>query len=153
MADTSAATVVELIARVSNRLRQFMATGMDAADLGGLTMHQARMLGFIEATQDRGVIARDIAEATGTRPASVSPVLAGLEQDGWIERRPDPADSRRKTLHVTPKGYDLVKNFEAGLWSGVEPQIEAALDAADRAALVAALTKLDRHLAEVSPTT
>lgn len=141
------ATLAELLGRVGNRLRQSMGESMDQIDLGGLTLHQSRLVGFIEANEAKGVIARDIAEVTGTRPASVSSLLQGLEQDGWIERRPDPTDSRRKTLHVTPKGRDLVKRYETDIWSASDARLAGALDPDEHATLVALLTKLDQHLA------
>lgn len=138
-------TVAELIGRISSRLRQAMGDAFDSADLGGLTPLQARTVGFIEASEARGLIQKDIADVTGTRPATVSALLSTLERDGWIERRTDPADARRKTLHVTPKARDMVKRFEAGVWASGERQLDV-LDADERRTLVALLTKLDRHL-------
>lgn len=140
------ATLGELFGRVAVRLRQAMAASFDDFDLGGLSPHQGRIVGWIEANEDRGVIQRDVAEITGTRASSVSSLLQGLEQDGWIERRTDPADSRRKTLHVTPKAREVVKRFETRSWDGANAALDS-LDADERATLAALLTKLDRHLA------
>lgn len=142
-------TLGELFGRVSVRLRQAMTASFDDFDLGGLSPHQGRIVGWIEANESKGIIQRDIAELTGTRAGSVSSLLQGLEQDGWIERRTDPADSRRKTLHVTPKARDVVKRFEARSWDGATSALEG-LDAAERATLTALLTKIDRKLAERS---
>jgi MarR family transcriptional regulator, repressor for mepA len=141
-------TVSELLGRVATRLRQTMDTGTDA-DFGGLTPHQARIVGYIEANEDRGIIQRDIAEITGTRPASVSSLLQGLERDGWLERRTDPTDSRRKTLHVTAKARALVKGFERRTWGAIEARIDCFTDE-ERRTLVALLSKLDRHLASAA---
>lgn len=139
-------SVAELIGRISSRMRQAMGDAFDSADLGGLTPLQARTVGFIEASEGRGLIQKDIADVTGTRPATVSALLGTLERDGWIERRTDPADARRKTLHVTPKARELVKRFEANVWASSERQLDV-LDPDERRTLVALLTKLDRHLA------
>lgn len=139
-------TATRLIMRIAQRLRQTMGASFDAADMGGLTPHQARTVGYIEANESRGLIQRDIAEMSGTRPASVSSLLQGLEQDGWIERRVDPSDSRRKTLHVTDKGRDVVHRFEAGLWASVDTGL-AGLTDEENATLVSLLSKVDRHLA------
>lgn len=139
-------SVAELIGRIASRLRQTMGDAFESADFGGLTPLQARTVGFIEAAEGRGIIQRDIADITGTRPASVSALVTTLERDGWIERRTDPADARRKTLHVTPKGRDLVKRFEAGLWARTDRQLDV-LSPDENRTLIALLTKLDRHLA------
>jgi len=127
-----------------------MGDAFESADLGGLTPLQARTVGFIEASEARGLIQKDIADVTGTRPATVSALLSTLERDGWIERRTDPSDARRKTLHVTPKARDMVKRFEAGVWASGERQLDV-LDADERRTLTALLTKLDQHLSGPAP--
>ncbi|GAA3637464.1 MarR family winged helix-turn-helix transcriptional regulator [Microlunatus ginsengisoli] len=141
-------TVSELLGRVAVRLRQTMEIGTET-DFGGLTPHQARIVGYIEANEDRGIIQRDVAEITGTRPASVSSLLQGLERDGWLERRTDPSDSRRKTLHVTDKARALVKGFEQRTWGAIESRIDCFTDE-ERRTLIALLSRLDRHLAASS---
>jgi DNA-binding MarR family transcriptional regulator len=88
---------------------------------------------------------RDIAEATGTRAASISSLLQGLERDGWIVRRTDPEDSRRKTVHVTAKARNLVRRFEAGVWAGSELSL-AGLSPDEQTELIRLLTKLDASL-------
>ena len=138
-------SVAELIGRIASRLRQTMGDAFESADLGGLTPLQARTVGFIEANEKRGLIQRDISDVTGTRPASVSALLTTLERDGWVERRTDPVDARRKTLHVTDKGRELVARFEAGVWASTGRQLDV-LDPDETRTLVALLSKLDRHL-------
>ena len=146
--DETEPSIADLLGRVAVRLRQGMATG-DTEEFGGLTPHQARIVGYIEANEGRGLIQRDIAELTGTRPASVSSLLQGLERDGWIERRTDPADSRRKTLHATDKAADMVRRFESRTWAGADAMI-GGLTADEQRILVRLLVKLDRHLGENS---
>lgn len=139
-------TIAELIGRISARLRQALADSFDSIDTGGLTPAQSRVVGFIEANERRGVIQREIADMTGTRAASVSAMISALESDGWIERRPDPHDSRRKTLYVTDKGRETVKRFEASMWTGVDEHIGGLSDT-ETNTLIELLTKVDRHLA------
>ncbi len=142
----SAAAIAELIGRISLRTRQNMATVMDSVDLAGLTPHQARILGWIEANEASGLIQRDIADVMGTRAASVSSLLQLLERDGWIERRADPSDSRRKTLHTTTKGRAQVKRFESDIWAGSSPQLDTFTEA-EADDLRRLLAKLDQELA------
>lgn len=144
--DENEPSIAELLGRVAARLRQAMGS-VDPESFDGLTPHQARIVGWIEANEDRGVIQRDIAELTGTRPASVSSLLQGLERDGWIERRADPADSRRKTLHATHRARDLVQRFESRTWAGADAVIGGLTDD-ERRTLGRLLVKLDRHLSE-----
>lgn len=141
------AEISELIGRITTRARQGMATAMDQVDLGGLTPHQARILGWIEANEERGVIQRDIADVMGTRAASVSSLLQVLERDGWIERRVDPRDSRRKTLHTTPRGHALVKRVESDIWGSSRLPLDALSDT-EIDQLHSLLAKLDQSLAD-----
>lgn len=142
----SAAQIAELIGRISLRTRQNMATAMDSVDLSGLTPHQARILGWIEANEERGVIQRDIADMMGSRAASVSSLLQVLERDGWIERRADPSDSRRKALHTTDKGRALVRRFESDIWAGASLHLDTFTDA-EADDLCRLLSRLDQEMA------
>ena len=56
----------------------------------GLTRQQAFTLGYIERQQDRGVMAREIAEMSGTTAASVASLIQGLEDRGYLTRDPVP---------------------------------------------------------------
>ncbi len=78
----------------------------------GLTRQQAFTLWYIEEHQDRGVIARELAEMSGTTPASVASLLQGLEDRGLITRSPSPSDSRVKLITVTEEGSGLVVGFD-----------------------------------------
>ncbi|MFT4295897.1 MAG: MarR family winged helix-turn-helix transcriptional regulator [Micropruina sp.] len=139
--------IAELLGRISVRLRQKMSSAMDDFDLHGLTPHQARIVGYIEANEAKGLIQRDLTAITGTRAASVSSMLQALEADGWVERRPDPTDSRRKTVHVTAKARELVTRFESDMWASAEIPPDALTDT-ESAELRRLLTKLDRALAD-----
>jgi len=77
-----------------------------------LTRQQAFTIGYIEEHQDRGVIARELAEMSGTTPASVASLLQGLEERGLITRTPSPDDSRVKLLSVTDEAVRLTEGFD-----------------------------------------
>jgi DNA-binding MarR family transcriptional regulator len=111
----------------------------------GLTMAQARTIGYIEANQDRGVTARELAEISGTTAASVSSLLAGLERAGYIERIPDPGDARSKLLRVLPAGRGLTVGYDE-LMDRFREYMVAPLSAKDRATLVRLLHTIDDHL-------
>ena len=112
----------------------------------GLTGPQARTIGYIEAHEERGITAREIAETFGTTPASVSSLIGGLERGGYVERTTDPHDARSKLLRVLPKGRGLTEGFDEQMEEFKEAMV-APLDAADRATLLRLLTTIDDHLA------
>ena len=48
----------------------------------------------------------DLARADGVKPQSMGATLAALEQEGLIERGPDPADGRQILFHLTELGVE-----------------------------------------------
>jgi DNA-binding MarR family transcriptional regulator len=111
----------------------------------GLTMAQGRTIGYIEANEDRGVTARELAEISGTTPASVSSLIGGLERGGYIERQADPRDARSKLLRVLPRGRGLTQDFDQRMeqWKN---QLLDPLTPDERTTLVRLLTTIDNHL-------
>lgn len=94
--------------RLTTAIRSLAFAQRAAADEwvrdSGLTRQQAFTLGYIDEHQDRGVIARELSEMSGTTPASVTSLLQGLEERGLITRTPSPDDSRVKFVRATAEG-------------------------------------------------
>jgi MarR family transcriptional regulator, repressor for mepA len=110
----------------------------------GLTVEQGRTLGYIEANQDRegGVIMRELAEMSRTTAASVSSLIKGLEQRGYVERRSDPADDRRKQLYVLPEALGMTEGWDR-MVAGIEEELLAPLDESERQTLLELLARID----------
>ena len=132
-------SVPALMGRIMIRMRQH---GDQVTREWGLSPQAGRTLGFIEASEAKGVVQKDLAEASGTRAASVTALVQNLERDGWIERRTDPKDSRRKTLHTTQKARDVIGSW-SGFWEKAEADILSPLEPAERATLIRLLRKID----------
>ncbi|MDR2695992.1 MAG: MarR family transcriptional regulator [Deltaproteobacteria bacterium] len=76
----------------------------------GITNQQARLLGEIyERIESRGEISRKaLGEAMGIRGPSVTSLLNGLENSGFIVRRPGDKDGRTMQLEITAKAMRLI---------------------------------------------
>ena len=48
----------------------------------------------------------DLARAEAMKPQSMSTILAGLEQEGLVERRPHPTDGRQILFSLTAQGVE-----------------------------------------------
>jgi len=66
----------------------------------GMTFTQCKVLVFL--SRNEGTTQAKLAEASDTEPMTLVRVLDRMESDGWIERRPDPADRRAYRLHLKP---------------------------------------------------
>ena len=131
--------------QISSLIRRISMVQWRAADAwireSGLTQIQGRAIGFIDAHQDRGVIARDLAEASGTTAASVASLISGLEERGLVERRPAPDDARRKLLFATPAAVAMTRDFAERMNAAYEAAF-AVLTDDEQDQLVALLTRV-----------
>src|SRR6476619_6339422 len=87
-----------------------------------------------------------IADALGYDRGQLVGLLDELEQRGLIERRRDPADRRRHTVHLTPSGKGTLAELRS-LAGGLEDDFLAPLDDTQREQLHAILLRLaGRHV-------
>jgi MarR family transcriptional regulator, repressor for mepA len=117
------------------------AAGEEWIKESGLTRSQAFTLGYVDEHQDRGVIARELADMSGTTPASVTSLLQGLEERGYITREPSPSDSRVKLIRTTAEGSRIIAGFDAVMTEAQDRQF-SALDDAEQDALIALLERI-----------
>lgn len=53
--------------------------------------------------------AAELGRGLGVSRQAAAKSIAALEELGYVERRSDPSDGRRKQLTVTARGYDMVR--------------------------------------------
>lgn len=111
----------------------------------GLNAAQGRMIGYIYGHQEEGVIQKDLAEVFQRRSASISSMLRGLEEKGYIERVRPAGNERQKNLFVREKGVRLIDEFNANFLA-VEESLKAGLTPQEVETLIALLTKVRNHL-------
>jgi DNA-binding MarR family transcriptional regulator len=131
---------VRLRRAIQRLARQFNTSATDE----GLTPTQASVLALVFG---RGPIAlAELVRLEHINPTMLSRVVGKLDDDGLVERTPDPDDLRSATLRVTPAGSTVHERIKAQRGAAVTAAA-AKLPADEHAALVAALTSLE-HLAE-----
>jgi DNA-binding MarR family transcriptional regulator len=84
----------------------------------------------------------DLATREGVRPPTMTRIITGLEDGGYVQRTVDPADRRASVLAVTPLGNDLVLGTRSARATHLARHL-ARLSADDRGALAAALPVLE----------
>jgi DNA-binding MarR family transcriptional regulator len=87
------------IARLSRRMRAQGGSSLSA------TQHAA----LAAVDRHRSMTPRELAEHEKVQPPSMTPVIAALEEQGLLVRRPHPTDGRQVVLHLTDKGRGLLK--------------------------------------------
>jgi len=77
----------------------------------GLSISHLRLLSLL--APDREVSMRELAEALNVKPPSLTALTRRLVQNGLVERRPHPADSRIILLSLSNRGRQLHRDLEA----------------------------------------
>lgn len=110
----------------------------------GLTLPQCKIVGYL--TRNEGITQTRLAELTDTDPMSLVRALDRMEQDGWVERRPDPADRRAYHLYL----LEPAKQVLSRMWKyGDQARNEALsdLDPEEREQFIALLERIHTTLA------
>ena len=96
----------------------------------GLTRAQWAVLAYLARSE--GTSQAALAEMLEIEPITLVRLLDRLENAGWVERRPDPADRRVRRLYLTETARPLMDQFQE-------------LAAATREAALGGLTEAERH--------
>ncbi|WP_435241661.1 MarR family winged helix-turn-helix transcriptional regulator [Streptomyces cucumeris] len=88
-----------------------------------------------------GISQIDLGEVTGIDVATLAPLVLRLEQRGLLNRDVDPANRRRRQLHLTPAGVAETERI-LPLAEQVDGVMLDGLSTPQRAALLAALRSL-----------
>ena len=77
----------------------------------GLTRAQCRTLGYL--ARNEGINQAGLADLLEIRPMTLVRQIDRMEEAGWIERQPDPADRRARRLYLTAKARPVLSR----IWS------------------------------------
>lgn len=130
-----------LLRQAWHAFRAAMDSALRAHGLSGAQYAVLSVLG-----RDPGLSGADLARVCNTTPQAMNGVLATLERDGLIERRPHPTHGRILQVSLTPEGERRLKKSTPAV-RAVEGSLERGLDGDQLAAikgwLVAAADRLD----------
>jgi DNA-binding MarR family transcriptional regulator len=88
-----------------------------------------------------GTTQQELADNSRVDRSSMVAVLDELEAHGFAERRPDPDDRRKRSIHLTPEGHGKLKEMRV-VARQVGEESFAALTHDERATLLQLLRKL-----------
>ena len=94
--------------------------------------------------------ANSVVERTAMDKVRVSRAVTRLLELGYITRRTDPLDRRRAILDLTASGNNVYRQIVPRALA-VERELLQALDADERTAFEAAISKLESRVAGVAP--
>lgn len=94
-----------------------------------------------------GVSQTDLCERHRLDKGALARVVARLEERGYVERRPDPDDGRRKLLYLTDAGEALRPEIE-DLKARIDRELTAGFSEAEREAFAESLERACRNLTQ-----
>ncbi|MEU9102420.1 MarR family transcriptional regulator [Streptomyces sp. NPDC048361] len=128
----------DVLAGVQRLIRRRLRGGLSAPRLRGAHVELLRLVA------DRpGIGVSAAAKELHLAGNSVSTLVNQLVRDGYMRRETDPGDRRSARLYATPAALGRLGDWQRRRAALVRDQV-ARLDAADRAALAAALPALRR---------
>ena len=125
---------------VSRRLRERFDRRARAM---GLTRAQWRVLVHLGPRQ--GINQSTLAEILELDNVTLGRHIDNLETDGWLERRPDPADRRAWCLHLTAKVEPILERMEA-LVNQTQTEALTGIGDADKARLLDTLLAMKQNM-------
>ena len=118
-----------LFQSVERARKQAIQTELSRRGLG--TLGQPMILFLLKDKGREGRIAaqKELSDAMHVSPATVAVSLKSLEREGYVEKRADETDQRRKAVRLTPKGEAAIQRcvqvFEAvdqSMFEGFRPE-------------------------------
>jgi len=114
----------------------------------GLTRAQCKALAHL--ARNEGINQAGLADLLEVEPITLVRLLDRMEEAGWIERRPDPADRRARRLFLGEKA----KPVFAAIWRLAEAtraEALAGLSATEQARLIDLLLRIHGNLSSLAP--
>ena len=111
----------------------------------GLNAQQGKVIDYIYQNQNKHIIQKDLADRFHLRGASITSMLQGLEQKGFIERKIPANNERQKNIYVLPKAIELIADFQDS-FQRVEEEIVQVLTEEEKQILKEILIKINERL-------
>lgn len=109
----------------------------------GATRQQVALLSALDEVDHASQA--ELGRRLGIDPGDMVRLVGALQDEGWVERSPDPDDRRRNVVAITPAGRRRLRRLDE-VTAQVQDELLAPLSPRDRATLVRLLTTLlDGH--------
>lgn len=148
MADTAASDSADLdtvftdLVRVETRLYNAVADLVKAK--AGVGAGHFELLRYVR--DHPGARVADLASAFAIGVGTTSKIVDRLEKEGWLERRPNPANRRSSLLALTLAGGSVVSRAEPAWQAAVQETLGGALASEELRVLSLALRALRADL-------
>lgn len=134
--------------RVHQQILRRSAQLLEAEGIDGITPARANAL-IVLFNARRPINARELARELAISEVTVSRFLRKMEDDGWIERTPDPSDGRAMLIRPTQTARDLFPRL-VQVCNNVLDDIFGSLDSVEMQELAAKVQQVQDSLTEAT---
>jgi DNA-binding MarR family transcriptional regulator len=114
----------------------------------GLTRAQCKVLGYL--ARNEGINQAGLADLLEIKPMTLVRQIDRMEEDGWIERRPDPGDRRARRLVLTEKARPILARI-LDLSNEIRAEAFAGLSEVEGRDLISLLGRVHGNLSDRVP--
>jgi DNA-binding MarR family transcriptional regulator len=114
----------------------------------GLTRAQCKVLGYL--ARNEGINQAGLADLLEIKPMTLVRQIDRMEEDGWIERQPQPGDRRARRLVLTDKARPILARI-LDLSNEVRSESFAGLSREEGKQLIELLRRVHANLSERVP--
>ena len=114
----------------------------------GLTRAQCKVLGYL--ARNEGINQAGLADLLEIKPMTLVRQIDRMEEDGWIERQPQPGDRRARRLVLTDKARPILARI-LDLSNEVRAESFAGLSKDEGKQLIELLRRVHANLSERVP--
>ena len=137
---------------ISTVLRRLVRSGglLEPHQHAGVNASLSEVLALRELVEQPGMAQNDLAERLGLEKSTVSRLVAGMEQRGWVSRDRDPENRRYLRLTLTADGDETARGIGKRLQEH-HRSVLGGLTQSELHALTVGLTALARVIEHVHP--
>jgi DNA-binding MarR family transcriptional regulator len=136
------------VVRIHRELEARATTLLEEAGIDGITLPQATAL-LVLVQEGAPITAARLAGLLNVSQVTVGRFVRSLEQNGWIRRRPDPADARAMLLVTTDKTMSTLGQF-LGVTNRLMDDAYLGMSSGEVADMVASLARVRKNLYHAS---
>lgn len=111
----------------------------------GITPSRFMVLMFLNLDSEEGLNPSLLSERAGVSRATMTGLISGLEQDGYVERVHEKSDRREVLIHLTNKGHEFINSIIPGHFTCVSG-LMSNLNERERKQLVNLLLKVQNGI-------
>ena len=132
------------VRRIGHQMQQLANKKLEVYHI---THEQGHVLDYLVTHLEKNITQKKLEQVFNRKGSSISSIVTNLEKKGFVERKTDLNDERRKIIRPLPKGLEVVQNFKQ-FFEQLEKDMAKDFSEDEKELLTALLNRIGRNLGE-----